>query len=87
MVTHAGLRSRNLEAELVVCGTPDPGNPSSIPDDVIAQWAARPGVRFLGQVADVRAIMAECRHWSFTPRLAAKDCRVCCRRAPLADAR
>lgn len=53
------LRQQKVDAELVVCGGPDLGNPSSIPDALIEQWSDLPGVTFKGQVADVRPEIAE----------------------------
>lgn len=53
------LRQQNVDAELIVCGSPDSGNPSSIPKALIAQWSDVPGITFKGQVADVRPDIAE----------------------------
>lgn len=53
------LRQRGVDAELVVAGAPDPGNPSSIGDDDIRKWAAQPGVTFTGQVKDVRGLLGQ----------------------------
>lgn len=57
---HRLLRERGHAAELVVCGSPDPDNPSSVPTEVLGEWARRPGVTFAGQVADVRPFLASC---------------------------
>ncbi len=57
---HANLRSRGHTSELVICGTHDAGNPSSIPPSLIAQWSKIPGVTFSGQVTDVRPLIAQC---------------------------
>jgi len=54
------LRERGFAAELTLCGSPDPDNPSSIPEDVLAAWKQRPGLVFAGQVADVRPYIAAC---------------------------
>jgi glycosyltransferase involved in cell wall biosynthesis/O-antigen ligase len=54
------LQERGVAAELIVCGSPDPENPSSIPQPILSEWAARPGVTFAGQVADVRPFLAAC---------------------------
>ncbi|MBT5566013.1 MAG: glycosyltransferase family 4 protein [Rhodospirillaceae bacterium] len=53
------LRQQGVDAELVVCGAPDSGNPSSIPDALVKKWSDVSGVTFKGQVADVRSEIAE----------------------------
>jgi glycosyltransferase involved in cell wall biosynthesis/O-antigen ligase len=57
---HRLLRERGLAADLVICGSPDPDNPSSIPEEKLSEWAKRPGITFAGQVADVRPFLASC---------------------------
>ena len=57
---HQQLLKRGHAAELHVAGSPDPENPSSIPQSVIDEWSKLPGVRFLGQIPDVRAALAQC---------------------------
>lgn len=57
---HQDLLKRGIAAELHVAGFPDPENPSSIPQGVIDGWSRLPGVRFLGQIPDVRAALGEC---------------------------
>ncbi len=57
---HRRLRERGIAAELIVCGAPDADNPSSIPEEVLAAWAALPEVTFTGQVSDVRPYLASC---------------------------
>jgi glycosyltransferase involved in cell wall biosynthesis len=42
----------------VICGSPDPDNPSSIPAAALSEWAKRPGITFAGQVADVRPFLS-----------------------------
>lgn len=53
------LRDRGMPAELVLCGEPDADNPSAIPQDVVDEWAKQAGIRMLGQVNDVRPIIAD----------------------------
>ena len=57
---HQELLKRGLTAELHVAGAPDPENPSSIPHSAIDAWSKLPGIRFLGQIPDVRAALAQC---------------------------
>jgi len=54
------LRARGYPAELILCGSPDPDNPSSIPNNVLDKWKQRPGLIFAGQVTDVRSYIAAC---------------------------
>jgi glycosyltransferase involved in cell wall biosynthesis len=60
IAAYQALLQRGIAAELHLCGAPDPENPSSIPEDVLKSWASLPGVRFLGQVPDVRVEIAAC---------------------------
>lgn len=57
---HRILRERGLDSNLVICGSPDPDNPSSIPEHVLKEWASRPGVILAGQVPDVRPYLEAC---------------------------
>jgi glycosyltransferase involved in cell wall biosynthesis len=50
------LRRRGLDLRLLVAGTPDRENPSSIPDATLARWRESPGITWLGQVADIRTL-------------------------------
>ena len=60
IAAYQALRRHGFAAELHVCGAPDPENPSSIPEDVLKTWSNLPGVRFLGQVPDVRVEIEAC---------------------------
>jgi glycosyltransferase involved in cell wall biosynthesis len=60
VAAQAELKRRGVASELWVAGGPDPGNPSSIPQAEVDALAATPGVRFLGHVADVRPLLAQC---------------------------
>jgi glycosyltransferase involved in cell wall biosynthesis len=53
------LKERGIKAELVMCGAPDPNNPSSIPKDVLDAWSQIPGVKFRGQVSDVKPAISD----------------------------
>jgi glycosyltransferase involved in cell wall biosynthesis len=57
---HDILRRRGVASELAVCGAPDPGNPSAIPQAVLDRWATIPGVTFMGHLSDVRPVLAAC---------------------------
>jgi glycosyltransferase involved in cell wall biosynthesis len=54
------VRAAGVEAELVIAGAPDAGNPSAVSDAELAAWRVKPGVRLLGHVADIRPLLAEC---------------------------
>ncbi len=62
------VRARGVDAELVICGAPDPGNPTSIPQEHIDASAQSPGVTFKGQVSDVRPEIAQA-HAMLVPSL------------------
>ncbi|MEQ8735663.1 MAG: glycosyltransferase family 4 protein [Rhodospirillaceae bacterium] len=53
------LKERGVNAALVICGAPDPSNPSSIPQEVLDAWFQIPGVTFRGQVEDVRLALRD----------------------------
>jgi glycosyltransferase involved in cell wall biosynthesis len=50
------LRHRGVEARLLVIGSPDPGNVTSIDDREIEKWRAEGAVELLGQRSDVPAL-------------------------------
>jgi glycosyltransferase involved in cell wall biosynthesis len=53
MLTRMGVGVR-----LLIAGTPDPANPTSISPDEIAAWARQPNVTYCGFVADIPAFWA-----------------------------
>jgi glycosyltransferase involved in cell wall biosynthesis len=53
------LRRRGLDLRLVLAGTPDPENPSSIAPAVLAAWRDLPGITWLGHEADIRRLWAQ----------------------------
>jgi len=55
VAAHQILRGRGIDSELVFAGGRDPGNPSAIPDSMLAAWAALPCISFLGHVDDIGA--------------------------------
>jgi glycosyltransferase involved in cell wall biosynthesis len=50
------LAAQQRPIHLLLAGEADPANPASIPADRLAEWRKRPGVEFLGQVADIRTV-------------------------------
>jgi glycosyltransferase involved in cell wall biosynthesis len=53
---HRLLRARGTPVQLLLAGTPDPENPSSIDPGELAKWAREPGVTLLGHVTDVSKV-------------------------------
>jgi mannose/cellobiose epimerase-like protein (N-acyl-D-glucosamine 2-epimerase family)/glycosyltransferase involved in cell wall biosynthesis len=58
LAAHARLRQRGRQIQLLLAGTPDPGNPMSIPARDIEAWGERPDVTHLGFVEDIGALWA-----------------------------
>ncbi|MEI8395424.1 MAG: glycosyltransferase family 4 protein [Rhodospirillaceae bacterium] len=54
------LRARNIPVRLLLVGTPDPENPTSVLESTLrARVAALPGLEWRGAVEDVRTVWAE----------------------------
>lgn len=51
------LRSQGRRVECILAGTPDPGNPRSVPRAQVEQWAAEGLVDWRGHVDDMPALM------------------------------
>jgi glycosyltransferase involved in cell wall biosynthesis len=47
------LNSEGIDAEFVIAGDPDPGNPASIPEETLSQWRELPFINMLGHVSDM----------------------------------
>ena len=56
---HDILRERGLTVRTLLAGEPDPSNPASIPESVLAGWRSRPNLTLLGHVDDVRHVWAQ----------------------------
>ncbi len=56
---HEILAERGLAVRTLLAGAPDPSNPASIPDHVLAGWRKRPNLALLGHVDDVRTVWAQ----------------------------
>ena len=50
------LQRRGIDLRLAIAGTPDPDNPSSVDAASLALWRDLPGISWLGQVEDIRAL-------------------------------
>jgi glycosyltransferase involved in cell wall biosynthesis len=55
---HHLLRDANKNIELLIAGTPDPANPASVSNQEAEQFGRKPGVTWLGHVADIAALWA-----------------------------
>jgi glycosyltransferase involved in cell wall biosynthesis len=52
------LAQRGVRARFILAGTPDPGNPASIPEEDLRSWSQDGSVEWLGQVDDVAGLYA-----------------------------
>jgi glycosyltransferase involved in cell wall biosynthesis len=50
------LRASGIQSDLLLAGTPDPAEPTSIPQIEVAGWGREPGVTWLGHVTDIAAV-------------------------------
>lgn len=57
---HQQLRAWGLDVRLLLAGTPDPENPTSITTGQLSEWATLPGVMLLGHINDVREVWRNC---------------------------
>jgi glycosyltransferase involved in cell wall biosynthesis len=55
---HRLLRQRGSNVELLIAGTPDPANPTSVSEQEAAGWGREPGITWLGHVDDISALWA-----------------------------
>ena len=50
------LRASGIQSELLLAGTPDPADPTSIPQIEVAGWGRESGVTWLGHVIDIATV-------------------------------
>lgn len=50
------LRSRGVPVDLLLAGTPDPGNPAAVPESAVREWVSEGLVQWLGHVDDMPAL-------------------------------
>lgn len=53
VAAHAILQQRGSDVRLLIAGEPDPANPASVSVAEAQDWGRRPGVTWLGHVADI----------------------------------
>ena len=58
LAAHRLLRSRGLDARLLIAGTPDAANPASVTEAEAKSWNNEPGVSWLGHVGDIAGFWA-----------------------------
>jgi len=52
------LKAEKRKLQFVLAGSPDPGNPASIPEKTLLEWQASGLVEWLGHVEDMPAVLA-----------------------------
>jgi glycosyltransferase involved in cell wall biosynthesis len=50
------LRAKGSAPHLLIAGTPDPANPSSVSKAQVEAWAREPGITWLGHVSDISSV-------------------------------
>lgn len=60
MQAHQLLLARDIDIRLIVAGTPDPANPSTISEQELSLWKQEKGVTFLGHVNDITRLWRDC---------------------------
>ena len=58
VAAHRLLRERRADARLVIAGSPDFANPTSVSPEEAASWNNEPGIQWLGEVDDVSSLWA-----------------------------
>ena len=53
---HRLVRARGIDLRLVLVGTPDAENPTSVTEAALREWSCRPGLEWWGAVPDVRTV-------------------------------
>ena len=59
VLAHELLAQRGTAINTLLAGEPDPSNPASIPDHVLANWRRLPNVQLLGHVRDIRSVWTQ----------------------------
>lgn len=52
------LHRRGADVALLIAGTPDPANPTSVPRAEVESWNREPGIKWLGNVEDIAGLWA-----------------------------
>lgn len=59
IAAHQLLRARGSDMRLLIAGTPDPANPTSVTEQEAVSWNKEPGITWLGQVKDISSLWAQ----------------------------
>jgi glycosyltransferase involved in cell wall biosynthesis len=59
LAAHRLLRDKGLDIRLLIAGTPDPANPTSLPLSEAQAWGEADGILWLGHVQDVSRVWAQ----------------------------
>ena len=60
VAAHQLLRSRGHNFNLLIAGSPDPANPTSISLAEVEQWVRTPGITWLGYIDDIVSLWRAC---------------------------
>jgi glycosyltransferase involved in cell wall biosynthesis len=52
------LKAQGRNIHFLLAGTPDPGNPKSVPEEIVQGWVAEGLIDWLGHVADMASLLA-----------------------------
>ena len=63
---HRRVRERGIDLRLILAGTPDPENPTTVTEATLREWAAGPGLEWRGAVSDVRTVWRDA-HFAVLP--------------------
>lgn len=58
VTAHRILREKEIDVSLLIAGTPDPANPTSISQSEAEAWAEEPGITWLKHIEDVATVWA-----------------------------
>jgi glycosyltransferase involved in cell wall biosynthesis len=60
VAAHSILRSQGHNLNLIIAGSPDPANPTSVSLNEVEQWIRRPGITWLGHIDDILSLWQHC---------------------------
>jgi glycosyltransferase involved in cell wall biosynthesis len=60
------VRARGIDLRLRLVGTPDPENPTTVPEARLREWSEEPGIEWSGHSADIPSVWAGC-HFAVLP--------------------
>jgi glycosyltransferase involved in cell wall biosynthesis len=66
VTAHGMVRSQGHNVNLIVAGNPDPANPASVALEEVQEWSRRPGINWLGHIADIASLWRKC-HFAVLP--------------------